>query len=236
LFHGPLRTAIGLIAAFDPELVGITWRSVRIALSSTIAATLVGLPIAGVLALLRFPGRRLITTVFNALMALPTVVVALVLYGMISRSGPLGYLDLLFSPAAVITGQTVLILPIVVSLCTASLGQTDPRLEETVVALGAGPRRRLATLILEQGPAILAAILSAFGRAIGEVGVSMMLGGNIRHYTRTMTTTIALETNRGAFDLAIALGIILVTIALVVNGGLRALTAPRRGSNTKGAS
>ncbi len=213
-----------MIAELDPELVGITWRSLRIAIISSLIAGGVGLPVAGLLALSRFPGRRIITTILNALMALPTVVVALILYGLISRRGPLGYLDLLFTPTAIVIGQAVLILPIVISLSAAALRQTDPRLGETTVALGARPARRLLTMLIEQSPAILAAILSGFGRAIGEVGVSMMLGGNIRHYTRTMTTTIALETNRGAFDLAIALGTILIALALIVNGGLRALT------------
>ncbi len=222
--EGPLVVALRLIAAADAELIGITWRSVRIALSSTVLAAIVGLPAAGFLALTRFPGRRFILIVSNALMALPTVVVALAVYGIISRSGPLGYLDLLFTPGAIIVGQTILLLPIVVSLSTAALAHADPRLQETAISLGAGPARRLLTVVRETSPAISAAVLSGFGRAIGEVGVSMMLGGNIRHYTRTMTTAIALETNRGAFDLAIALGIILVVIALGVNGGLRALT------------
>ena len=221
--EGPLIVAFRLIAGADAELIGITWRSVRIALSSTVLAAAIGLPVAGVLALTRFPGRRIVLIAGNALMALPTVVVALAVYGAISRSGPLGYLDLLFTPGAVIVGQTILLLPIVVSLSTAALEAADPRLRETAISLGAGPVRRLFTLVRETSPAISAAVLSGFGRAIGEVGVSMMLGGNIRRYTRTMTTAIALETNRGAFDLAIALGMILVAIALVVNGGLRAL-------------
>lgn len=229
---GPLATAVDLIVGMDAELLGITWRSVRIAVSSTILATAFGLPIAGALALFRFPGRRAVITVFNALMALPTVVVALALYGLLSRSGPLGYLDLLFTPGAVIVGQAVLILPIVVSLAAAAILQADHRVWETAVALGARRWRRLTTVLAEQSAAIVAAVLSAFGRAIGEVGVSMMLGGNIRHYTRTMTTTIALESNRGAFDLAIALGIVLVTLALLINGALRALTESSRSTRS----
>lgn len=230
---GPLGVAFRLIATADAELIGITWRSVRIALSSTVLAAGIGLPVAGVLALTRFPGRRLIIVVANALMALPTVVVALAVYGIVSRRGPLGYLDLLFTPGAVIAGQAILLLPIVVSLAVAALANVDPRLQETAISLGAGPARRLWTLLRETSPAISAAVLSGFGRAIGEVGVSMMLGGNIRHYTRTMTTAIALETNRGAFDLAIALGIILVVIALGVNGGLRALAEIGRGKGRR---
>lgn len=221
---GPLGTAVGLILEADPELLGIVWRSLRISLSSTALTALIGLPLAAVLSLTRFVGRRFIITILNALMALPTVVVALALYALLSRSGPLGYLDLLFSPRAIIIGQTLLILPIVTSLAAAALGQADPRLVETLRSLGAGPVRRFLTLITEQAPAILAAVVAGFGRAIGEVGVSMMLGGNIRRYTRVMTTAIALETNRGAFELAVALGIILVVLALGVNGGLRALS------------
>jgi tungstate transport system permease protein len=221
---GSVGTALTLIWEGDPELLGILRRSLVFALSSTALAGLIGLPLAGLLTRRRFPGRRVILTFFNAFMALPTVVVALALYGLISRSGPLGYLGLLFSPAAVIVGQTVLILPIVVSLASAAMGQADPRLTETVRSLGGGRLRSLETLVREQLPAILAAILGGFGRAIGEVGVSMMLGGNIRHYTRSMTTAIALETNRGAFELAVALGIVLIVVALGVNGGLRMLT------------
>lgn len=222
--NGPFAVAVDLIAGADPELIGITWRSLRLAISSTALASLVGLPIAGVLALRRFPGRAALLTVLNALMALPTVVLALAIYGLLSRRGPLGYLDMLFTPFAIVIGQTVLILPIVISLASAAIGQADPRLRETAISLGAGRARALATLLAEQIPAIFAAVLSGFGRAIGEVGVSMMLGGNIRRYTRTMTTAIALETNRGAFDLAIALGILLIAIALFVNGGLRLLS------------
>lgn len=221
---GPLSTALSLIARADAELIGITLRSLRLSFSSTGLAAAIGLPIATLLALTRFPGRGVVLGVVNALMALPTVVLALAVYGLISRSGPLGYLDLLFTPAAIVTGQTLLILPIVVSFATAALGQADPRILETAISLGAGRTRRFSTLVSEQAPAILAAVLAAFGRAVGEVGVSMMLGGNIRHYTRVMTTAIALETNRGAFDLAIALGILLVAIALGVNGVLRALS------------
>lgn len=226
--EGPLATAVSLIVQADPELLGIVWRSLRISVTSTLLTAIIGLPLAAVLSLTRFPGRRLLLTVLNALMALPTVVVALALYALLSRSGPLGYLDLLFTPRAIVVGQTVLILPIVISLSTAAIGQTDPRLLETVRSLGAGPLRRFGTLIVEQAPAILAAVLAGFGRAVGEVGVSMMLGGNIRRYTRVMTTAIALETNRGAFELAVALGIILVLLALGVNGGLRFLSEQGR--------
>ncbi len=222
--EGPLGTAISLIIEADPELLGIVWRSLRISLSSTLLTALIGLPLAAILSLTRFPGRRVIVTLLNALMALPTVVLALALYALLSRSGPLGYLDLLFTPRAIIIGQTLLILPIVVSLSAAAIGQADPRLLETLRSLGAGPVRRFFTLVAEQSPAILAAVLAGFGRAVGEVGVSMMLGGNIRRFTRVMTTAIALETNRGAFELAVALGIILVVLALGVNGGLRALS------------
>lgn len=221
---GPLGTALELILEADPELLGIVWRSLRISLSSTVLSALFGLPLAALLSLTRFLGRRSIITILNALMALPTVVVALALYALLSRSGPLGYLDLLFTPRAIIIGQTLLILPIVTSLAAAAIGQADPRLHETLRSLGAGPVRRFFTLITEQAPAILAAVVAGFGRAIGEVGVSMMLGGNIRRYTRVMTTAIALETNRGAFELAVALGIILVVLALGVNGGLRGLS------------
>lgn len=227
---GVLSQAWGLIVSADPELVGIAWRSVRLALSSTLLAALIGVPASVALAFTRIPGRRLVMVIMNALMALPTVVVALALYGLISRRGPLGYLELLFTPGAIILGQTVLILPIVISLATASFAGADQRLRETLRTLGVGRMTGTLVIMREQSPTVVAAVLGGFGRAIGEVGVSMMLGGNIRHSTRTMTTAIALETNRGAFELAIALGMILIVLALVINGGLRWLTeTPSRG-------
>jgi tungstate transport system permease protein len=153
-------------------------------------------------------------------MAMPTVVVGLLVYSFVSRAGPLGYLDILFTPTAVIIGQAILAFPIVTSLVYGGLSRLDDELTETLITFGAGPLRMLLKILSEARIAILSAVLSGFGRVIGEVGVSMMLGGNIRWYTRTMTTAIALENRRGAFSLALALGFILLIVAFGVNATL----------------
>lgn len=217
---GAFGHALQLIFAGDRELLVIAFTSVRVSVISTIFTAAISLPLGILIALRRFPGRNAIITAFNTLMALPTVVVALAIYGIISRSGPLGAFDLLFSRWAIIIGQTVLATPIVTSLTVSTIEQGDPRLHETLTTLGARGRRYLATLLGEHRRELAAAVLTGFGRVIGEVGVSMILGGNIRWRTRTMTTAIALETSRGAFELALALGLILLTLALVVNAVL----------------
>jgi tungstate transport system permease protein len=212
-----LHRAVELVLTGDPEVYFIAWLSLRLSLSSVLIASLIGLPLGFVLGLRPFRARKLIVAALNTLMALPTVVVGLFVYVLISRSGPLGFMGLLFSPEAVIVGQTILCLPIIVSLVYSALSRTDRRLPETLVTLGASPSQLFWMVLREARVAILSALLAGFGRLIGEVGVSMMLGGNIRWYTRTLTTAIALETSKGESEQALALGVILLLIALAVN-------------------
>lgn len=209
--------ALRLIGDFDRELVAITWNSLRFSLASTAVSATIGIPAGVLLAFGRFRGRRGLIAVMHTLMALPTVVVGLIVYSFISRSGPLGQFGILFTPAAIIVGQSILALPIVISLVYGAVTAVDAGLRETLVTLGASGPRIVWKTLLEARIGIASAILSAFGRVIGEVGVSMMLGGNIRWYTRTMTTALALETQRGAFSLALSLGIVLMIVALGIN-------------------
>jgi tungstate transport system permease protein len=212
-----LATALRLIASFDREVLATVWTSLSLSLVSIGLAALLSLPLEIWLALGRVPMRRLTITLLNTLMALPTVVVGLVIFGLLSRQGPLGSLGLLFTPWAMIIGQTVLAVPIVANYTLAALTGADPRILPTARTLGAGPFAGIWQLLLEVRFGIMAAIIAGFGRVIAEVGVAMMLGGNIRGYTRTMTTAIALETSKGEFAFALALGIVLMAVALAVN-------------------
>jgi tungstate transport system permease protein len=200
----------------------IAWTSLRFALASTLVACLPGIPLGVLVALRRFRGRRALMAALTSLMSLPTVVVGLVVYSLVSRSGPLGGLGMLFTPSAVIAGQAILALPIVVSLAASSLSRLDPLFAESLVTLGARPAQVMWMSVREARGPVLSAALAAFGRVVGEVGVAMMLGGNIRGYTRTITTAIALETSKGDFELGLALGIILLVVALGVNAVLHA--------------
>jgi tungstate transport system permease protein len=206
-----------LLLTFDKETYFIAGTSLRFALTSTFLAALISLPAGALLGLNRFRGKRFFVTVLNTMMATPTVVVGLFVYALISRSGPLGYLGLLFNPPAVIIGQTILSFPIITSMVTGSIGRLDGNLRETLITLGAPKHRIYLTILWEARFAITTALLAGFGRVIGEVGVSMMLGGNIRWWTRTITTTISLETSKGQFVLALALGLILLIVAFGVN-------------------
>jgi tungstate transport system permease protein len=214
---GPLAKAVELLFSGDREVYFITWTSIRFSLSSTVIAAVAGIPAGAAIALARFRGKRFLLAVLNSLMALPTVVVGLIVYSLISRSGPLGVLGILFTPRAVILGQAILALPIVVSLVSSALASLDPMLPEVLTTLGAKRAGMLWMTLREAGTGVLSAVLAAFGRVVGEVGVAMMLGGNIRWYTRTITTAIALETSKGEFELGLALGIILMAASLGVS-------------------
>ncbi|TFH39772.1 MAG: ABC transporter permease subunit, partial [Chrysiogenales bacterium] len=209
--------AFALLLSGDAEVYSIAFASLRFALLSTLISSLLGIPAGVSIAMSRFRGKRFLNIMLNSLMAVPTVVIGLFVYSLISRSGPLGPLGLLFTPAGIVLGQSLLSFPIIVSLVSSSLGTVDERLPETLVTLGAGPGRVKATILWENRIHVLAAVIAGFGRIIGEVGISMMLGGNIRWYTRTLTTAIALETSRGHFELGLALGIILLLTALIIN-------------------
>ena len=212
-----LHAALAMIVALDPEVVHAVWTSLSTSAIAVILAAGLGIPAGTFLGLGRFAGRRAALTVLNTLMALPTVVVGLVVYGMLSRQGPLGGWGLLFTPVAMIIGQTVLSAPIVANYTVAAVAGADPRIMSTALTLGAGRLRGAWQLLLEVRFGVMAAVVAGFGRVIAEVGVAMMLGGNIRNYTRTMTTAIALETSKGEFAFGLALGIVLMTVALFIN-------------------
>jgi tungstate transport system permease protein len=221
-----VKGALGLLLTWDPETWGIVWRSMSFAFFSTIFSFPLG-ALAGFAAAGLRPGRRrTVAALLNALTALPTVVVGLFVYSLISRSGPLGFLSFLFAPPGVVMGQTFLALPIVASLVYAGLAKLDPRFRETLRTLGAGGLRALIATAREARAVLVAALVAAFGRVVGEVGVCMMLGGNIRGSTRTMTTAIALDASKGEFERAMALGLVLFALATVVNLAVHAL-APR---------
>jgi tungstate transport system permease protein len=213
--------ACRLIVSLDAELYGIIFLSLQVSGLALVLATLLGLPLGALLALRRLPLRGLVIAVMNTCMGLPPVVVGLVLYLILSRSGPLGFLALLYTPAAMVLAQTILAFPIVFSLSLAAIVGLDPAIRLAARSLGAAPWQETLTLIREARYGIMAGVLAAFGRVAAEVGAVLMVGGNIANYTRVMTTAIALETDKGEFELAMALGIILLSLSLTVNILLR---------------
>jgi tungstate transport system permease protein len=217
------RGAFWLILSLDREIFSIALLSLRVAGTATVFATLIGVPLAYVIATRDFPGKRTVLTIFNTLMAVPTVLVGLFCYAFFSRRGPLGFLDLLFTPTGMVIGDLILALPLIVALTIAAVNAVDPRARLTALALGATSRQTSWTVLLDARYALMAAVINGFGRVVAEVGAAMMLGGNIRGYTRTLTTAVALETSKGEFAFAMALGLILLTLALMVNLLLRRL-------------
>jgi tungstate transport system permease protein len=200
----------------NPELIEITLRSLYISLGATLLAALVTIPLGGFIHFREFPGKTLLITIIQTLYSVPTVVVGLLVYLMISKSGPLGILELLFTPEGMIFGQTILIIPIMTGLVITALSGIDRNIRDTLISLGATEFQSIMQIVREARFAILGAVILGFGRAISEVGVAMMIGGNIKGQTRVLTTSIALETGMGDFALSIALGIVLLIIALVV--------------------
>jgi len=216
-------SAFRMISAGNPELLKILFLSLKVSGLALVLATLLGVPAAAAVALRRLPWRSLFLGLMHTGMGLPPVVVGLFLYLLLSRSGPLGFLELLYTPSAMILAQFILTVPIVVSLAHAAMVGVDPVVRLAALTLGATPLQEAATIIHEARYGIMAGVTAAFGRVMAEVGAVLMVGGNIAHYTRVMTTTIALETDKGNFDLAIALGVILLGISLAINLGLRGL-------------
>ncbi len=212
-----LVTAFRLITHLNPELIRIVALSLEVSLSAVAIATAFGLPLGAALALARFPGRRAVIVVFNAMMGLPPVVVGLLLYLLLSRAGPLGSFGLLFTPGAMIVAQAVLVMPIVAALTRQIIEDAWADYEEQLRSLGAPPRRALWTLLWDTRFSLVTVILSGFGRAAAEVGAVMIVGGNINGVTRMMTTAIALETSKGDLPLALGLGFILIALVLVAN-------------------
>ena len=209
--------ALDLLFSGDPELWEIIGLSFKTSLTALCIAAPIAVPAAFVLAFGRFPGRRPLITLANTLLSVPAVVVGLTLYILLSRHGPLGEWRLLFTQTAMILGQIVLALPILIAMGHAAFQAADRRAWETARTLGAGPLRAFFTLIREVRFGLFAALLAAFGRIIAEVGASMMLGGNILHHTRNIPTAIALETSKGEFAQGIALGAVLLVMAFVLN-------------------
>lgn len=216
-FLQALAAAFNLIISLDTEVYLVVWTSLYISLLATLCASVVSIPLGLIVGLKQFPGKGFLQHSLNTLMALPTVVVGLLLYGMLSRRGPAGDWELLFTPTAMIIGQCILIIPIVWNLSIAAVNGADPRLALTCKSLGANGWQQAWIYLREVRFGLLAAVVMGFGRAIGEVGVAMMLGGNIEGYTRTMTTAIALETSKGEFEFALALGIVLLAVAFAAN-------------------
>jgi tungstate transport system permease protein len=212
-----LKTALDLILSLDPEVYNTVWTSLYVSAIAIVFATIAGVPAGLAIGIGRFPGRRVVITLLNTLMALPTVVVGLVVYGFLSRMGPLGQFGLLFTPSAMIIGQIILATPIIANYTLAALSASDSRIMPTALTLGASTTRGAILLLQEIRFGVMAAIIAGFGRIIAEVGVAMMLGGNIRGYTRTMTTAIALETSKGEFAFGLALGLFLMAVALLIN-------------------
>jgi tungstate transport system permease protein len=213
--------AVRLIFSFDRDLYSVIFLSLRVSGAAVIAASALGIPAGTYLALRKFPGRDTLITLFNTLMGLPPVVAGLVVYLFLSRSGPMGFLDLLFTPSAMIIAQALVVFPIVVALTWSAVSSVDPGVRETAILLGAPPFKTEMRVALEARLGIYSAIIAGFGRAMAEVGAVLMVGGNIAGYTRVMTTAILLETQKGTFDMAIALGIVLLTLAFIVNALLR---------------
>lgn len=212
-------SALNLVTTADSELVRIVLLSLRVTLSALAIAALVGLPFGAWLAIARFPGRGLIVVILNAFMGFPPVVAGLLIYLLLSRSGPLGTLGILFTPTAMVIAQTVLILPIIASLTRQVIEDLWADYEEQLRSLGSSRLRAVPTLLWDGRYSLLTALLAGFGRASAEVGAVMIVGGNIAGYTRTMTTAIALETSKGDLPLALALGLILMTLTLALNAG-----------------
>lgn len=216
-FSEAALSALQLIIQFDPEIYQIVWTSVKISLYATVFASVLGVFFGIVTAITQFPGKRLLQQILNTLMAMPTVMIGLIFYGLLSRRGPLGELGLLYTEAAVIIGETCLILPLIMNMTLIAVQSADSRLISTLKMLGAKTHQQILPILNELRFTILAGVITGFGRAIGEVGAAMMLGGNIQGLTRTMTTAIALETNKGDFEMGLALGILLLIIAFSIN-------------------
>ncbi len=210
-------SAILLVWALDPELLLIVQVSLRVSCIATLIAALAGVPLGFLIAFAAIPGKRIILTLLNTLLALPTVVIGLFVYAFISRRGIFGPLDLLYTQSAMVIGQVILILPVVTALTIAAISRIDSRYRKTAMTLGANSLQTALVVFREARFGIGAAVIAAFGRVISEVGISMMLGGNIKGFTRTMTTAMALEYDKGSFVLAVALGLVLMSISLGMN-------------------
>ena len=212
-----IAQAFWLVFTLDAELLEIAGRSLRVTLSALLVACLIALPLAALVAVKRFRARRLVIAVLNALMGLPPVVVGLIVYVVLSRSGPLGVMGLLFTPTAMIIAQVTIIVPLIASIAHQSIRDLWEEYHDLLISMNVTQGQKIQTLLWDSRRALLTAALAGFGRAIGEVGAIMIVGGNIDHATRVLTTAIALETGKGEFALALALGFVLIGLAVAVN-------------------
>ena len=217
LIFDSFASAFLMVISLDAEMVSIIAVSLQVSCFSTIFAGLAGIPIGFFISFEKFPGKRMIITILNTLLALPTVVIGLFVYAFISRRGIFGPFDLLYTQKAIIVGQTILIVPVVAAFTIAAISRIDERYRKTAMTLGANRLQTAWVIFREARFGIIAAIIAAYGRVISEVGISMMLGGNIKGFTRTMTTAMALEYDKGSFTLAIALGIVLLSFSFGMN-------------------
>ena len=216
IFEG-VREGFHLIFGGDPEVLGIVFFSLKVALISTLVSCLIGIPVGFFVGTSRFWGRRAVITALNTMLAFPTVVIGLWIWGILSRNGPLGELGMLYSLTAIVIAEVILAAPIAAALTAAAVQSADPRIRRTALTLGAGPFRANLAVASHARFAIISAIVVAFGRVLAEVGAATIVGGNIRHQTRTLTTAVALSTSRGDFGMAMAFGLILLALALTVN-------------------
>lgn len=216
-FSAAFALAARLIFGLHPDLVEIVALSLYVSIAAVLLAAVVALPLGATVGMFRFPGRRAVVILLNALMGLPPVVVGLVVYMMLSRSGPLGEFGLLFTPTAMVIAQFILVLPIIAALTRQTVADLHEEYDEHLRSLDAGRLDSIVTLLWDGRFRLMTAVLAGFGRAIAEVGAVLIVGGNILHHTRVMTTTIALETSKGNLALALALGLVLIVLAAGVN-------------------
>jgi tungstate transport system permease protein len=212
-----IKKAFWLLITFDPEVMGITFLSIKVSGSATLISLIIGISVGAGVALTRFPGRRIVVSLINTGMALPPVVVGLFVTISLWRNGPLGFMGILYTPLAMIVAQTVIATPIVTGITLAAVQQLPAKLRLQILALGATRLQMLWILVKEAKLSLLAAVMAGFGGVISEVGASIMVGGNIKGYSRVLTTATVMETGRGNFDVAIALSIILLLLAYLIN-------------------
>ncbi|TFG47227.1 MAG: ABC transporter permease subunit [Dehalococcoidia bacterium] len=215
-----LQKAVELIFSLDPDVIEISWRSLSISATASVIAAAIALPLGSLIFHSTFPGKRFLISFINTLFSLPTVLVGLFVFLLFSRAGRLGEMGLLFTPTIMVIGQAVLVTPLMLGLIISALSGIDRQAKETAVALGASRLQMGVLMVKEARFAVFTAFILGFGRAISEVGLALMIGGNIDGFTRVLTTAISLETGRGDIELSIALGIILLAIALIINFGL----------------
>ena len=212
-----LKGAFNLIITLDPEVRSVVSTSLQLSITSTLIAAVLGTPLGILITKVDFKAKHFLNTILNTLLSLPTVVLGLLVFSFISRRGIFGEWGMLFTMRGIIIGQVLLILPIIIALVRNAIHDVDEKMYKTAVSLGATGTQQFRLLLSEARYGIIGALVTGFGRVIGEVGVSMMLGGNIKGYTRTITTAIAMETNKGRFSFGLALGIILLSISFIIN-------------------